>query len=102
MTNWNWNNDLNVFKSNIKDISSNILSEVSQTLRGESSVDRIAMSELQNGMARNQVIAKVVSTVLGVTASFALTYFGIKWLTEAMDPTKKEKTLAQAEVSTAG
>ncbi|XP_012939116.1 ATPase family AAA domain-containing protein 1 [Aplysia californica] len=86
--------DLSLLRTNLKDISSNVVSEVSRSVRGEPD---IVMSEIQNGITRNQVIAKVVSTVLGVAASFTLTYLGIKWLTDAMDPTKKEKKLAQAE-----
>ncbi|GFO00933.1 ATPase family aaa domain-containing protein 1 [Plakobranchus ocellatus] len=76
----------------IMDIGMNFMSGISQNIKGEP-----VMSEVQNGITRNQVIAKVVSTVLGVAASFTLTYLGIKWLTDAMDPTKKEKKLAQAE-----
>ena len=81
--------------SEIKDIYTNVVSEISRSVKGE---PEIVMSEVQNGITRNQVIAKVVSTVLGVAASLTLTYWGMKWLTDAMDPTKKEKKLAQAEV----
>ena len=88
-----WDHDLKIFKTNIKEISSNFLSELSQTLKG----DEVVMSEV-DGITRNQVVAKVLSTVVGIAASFTLTYWGIKWLTDAMDPTKKEKKLAQAEV----
>jgi len=87
-----WDHDLKIFKTNIKEISSNFLSELSQTLKG----DEVVMSEV-DGITRNQVVAKVLSTVVGIAASFTLTYWGIKWLTDAMDPTKKEKKLAQAE-----
>ncbi|GFR73866.1 ATPase family AAA domain-containing protein 1 [Elysia marginata] len=80
--------------NDIKKIYANVVSEITGSVKGE---PELVMSELHNGITRNQIIAKVVSTVLGVAASFTLTYLGIKWLTEAMDPTKKEKKLAQAE-----
>ena len=83
--------------TDIKEICVNVVSDFSRTLKEER---EIVMPEMHNAneITRNQVIAKVVSTVLGVAASFTLTYLGIKWLTDAMDPTKKEKKLAQAEV----
>lgn len=57
------------------------------------------MSEVAHttGITRNEVIAKIVSTVVGVAASMTITYYGLKWLTESLDPTKKEKKLAQEE-----
>ncbi|CAL1544666.1 unnamed protein product [Lymnaea stagnalis] len=82
---------IRTFVKNVRDIASNIVSEVSN-----SNTD-LVMSDYHNEVTRNQVIAKIVSTVIGVAASFTLTYFGIKWLTDAMDPTKKEKKVAQAE-----
>uniref|UniRef100_A0A0B6ZE81 AAA+ ATPase domain-containing protein n=1 Tax=Arion vulgaris TaxID=1028688 RepID=A0A0B6ZE81_9EUPU len=78
----------NSFTKNVKDISANLVAEVSRSAKGD---PEIVMS------SRNQVIAKVLSTFFGVAASFTLAYLGIKWLTDAMDPTKKEKKLAQAE-----
>lgn len=75
---------------NIREISTNVVSEMTLTAKNE---PEIIMP------TRNQAIVKVLSTVLGIAASFTLTYLGIKWLTDAMDPTKKEKKLAQAEVS---
>lgn len=80
--------------SDLKKLCMNVVSEVTGSVKGE---PELVMSEFENGMARNQIIAKVVSTLLGVAASFTLTYLGIKWLTDAMDPTKKEKKIAQAE-----
>ena len=58
------------------------------------------MSEVAHttGITRNEVIAKIVSTVVGVAASMTITYYGLKWLTESLNPTKKEKKLAQEEV----
>ncbi|CAG5118276.1 unnamed protein product [Candidula unifasciata] len=77
------------FTKNIRDISANVVSEVTRTVKGEPEI--VAMS------SKNQIIAKVFSTLFGVAASFTLAYLGIKWLTDAMDPTKKEKKMAQAE-----
>ncbi|KAK0059010.1 ATPase family AAA domain-containing protein 1 [Biomphalaria pfeifferi] len=78
------------FVKNGKEIATEFLSELTAP-------DEIVMPEFQNDLSRNHLIAKIVSTALGIAASFTLTYFGIKWLTDAMDPTKKEKKLAQAE-----
>ncbi|BFZ03480.1 hypothetical protein BsWGS_06519 [Bradybaena similaris] len=80
---------INDFTKNIRDISANVVSEVSRTVKGEPEI--VVMS------SKNQIIAKVFSTLFGVAASFTLAYLGIKWLTDAMDPTKKEKKMAQAE-----
>ncbi|KAJ8318722.1 hypothetical protein KUTeg_003813 [Tegillarca granosa] len=41
-----------------------------------------------------QVLLKLFSTLLATVASFGVTYIGIKWLTSALDPTKKDKDLA--------
>ncbi|KAK7112183.1 hypothetical protein V1264_011672 [Littorina saxatilis] len=53
-------------------------------------------AEAKNAVVRNEVVAKLISTVLGLAASFTFTYFGVKWLVNAMDPTRKEKQEAQA------
>jgi hypothetical protein len=57
-----------------------------------------SMSEARNAVAKNELVA-ILSTVLGLAASFTFTYFGVKWLVNAMDPTRKEKQEAQARVS---
>ncbi|RUS72445.1 hypothetical protein EGW08_019791, partial [Elysia chlorotica] len=80
--------------NDLKQIYANVVSEITDSGKGEF-VE--AMSEVHNGIARNQIIVKVVSTVLGVAASSIVTYLAVKWLTDIMDPTKKEKKLAQAE-----
>ena len=61
--------------------------------------EAMQLSEAKNAIARNEVVAKVISTVLGLAVSFTFTYFGVKWLVNAMDPTRKEKQEAQARVS---
>nr|KAG5702777.1 hypothetical protein BaRGS_003651 [Batillaria attramentaria] len=50
-------------------------------------------------MGKNELVAKVISTVLGLAASFTITYFGVRWLVNAMDPTRKEKEEAQKRLS---
>lgn len=62
--------------------------------------EALPMSEAKNAVARNEIVAKVISTVLGLAASFSITYFGVKWLVNAMDPTRKEKQEAQTRVNT--
>ncbi|XP_076459385.1 outer mitochondrial transmembrane helix translocase-like [Babylonia areolata] len=54
------------------------------------------MTEAKTAITRNDVVAKLISTFLGIAASFTITYFGVKWLVNAMDPTRKEKQAAQA------
>ncbi|KAH9513140.1 ATPase AAA domain-containing protein 1 [Bulinus truncatus] len=76
---------------NGKELAVKLLSEIIEP------EEEIVMPQFENDISRNHLIAKIVSTALGIAASFTLTYFGIKWLTDAMDPTKKEKKLAQAE-----
>jgi hypothetical protein len=50
-------------------------------------------------MNRPEIIARAVSTLVGLTVSFAITYCGVKWLGDAMDPTRKEKKESQQRVS---
>ena len=64
--------------------------------------EALPLSEAKNAMARSEVVAKVISTVLGLAASFTFTYFGVKWLVNAMDPTRKDKQEAQARVRSRG
>lgn len=56
------------------------------------------LSEGNKVVARNEIVAKLISTVLGLAASFTITYFGVKWLVNAMDPTRKEKQQARERV----
>ena len=51
-----------------------------------------------NAKAGREMLAKVISTVLGLAASFGLTYIAVKWMTDAMDPTRKEKQKARERV----
>ncbi|KAL4240946.1 ATPase AAA domain-containing protein 1 [Mactra antiquata] len=46
-------------------------------------------------VTRRELIAKLVSTLIGTTASIGLTYFLVKFLTNALDPTHKEKQKAR-------
>lgn len=59
----------------------------------------VPLEEAKNGMVRQELIAKFVSTMVGLAASFAITYFGVKYIVNAMDPTRKEKKSSQMRVS---
>ena len=48
---------------------------------------------------RNELLVRLLSTGLGLAASFAFSYFAIKWLVNAMDPTQHQKKEAQKRVS---
>lgn len=41
---------------------------------------------------------EVISLVFRLTLFGALTYFGVKWMVKAMDPTRKQKVDAQKRV----
>jgi hypothetical protein len=41
--------------------------------------------------ALNQLIVKLISTLIGLTASVGVSYFGFKYLAAVLDPTKGEK-----------
>ena len=42
--------------------------------------------------------AKYIATVLQAVILGAVTYYGVKWLVDAMDPTKKSRLAAQKQV----
>ena len=44
--------------------------------------------------------ARYIATVLQAVILGAVTYYGVKWLVDAMDPTKKSRLAAQKQVST--
>ena len=44
--------------------------------------------------------AKYIATVLQAVILGAVTYYGVKWLVDAMDPTKKSRLAAQKQVGT--
>lgn len=48
--------------------------------------------------AKREIIARLITSFVGILASFGLTYFGVKWLSNTLDPTKKEKDLAHKKV----
>lgn len=47
---------------------------------------------------RQELVAKLVSTCLGLAVSFTITYFGFKYLANVLDPTRQEKKEAQKRV----
>ncbi len=52
-----------------------------------------------NVAGRQELIAKLVSTCLGLAVSFTITYFGFRYLANVLDPTRQEKKEAQKRVS---
>ena len=51
-----------------------------------------------NMSGRQEIVAKLVSTCLGLAVSFTITYFGFKYLANVLDPTRQEKKEAQKRV----
>lgn len=43
--------------------------------------------------------ARYIATILQAVLLGAVTYYGVKWLVDAMDPTKKSRLAAQKQVS---
>ena len=58
----------------------------------------IPAADAREVIARKEMLAKIISSLLGIAASFGLTYFAVKWMTNAMDPTRKEKQKARESV----
>ena len=52
----------------------------------------------QRNMARQELVAKIVTTLIGLGISFTFSYFGIRWLANALDPTKQGKKESQKKV----
>ncbi|XP_060552488.1 outer mitochondrial transmembrane helix translocase-like [Ruditapes philippinarum] len=50
-----------------------------------------ATRETADSVARRELVAKLISSGIGLAASIALTYFAVNYMTNAMDPTRKEK-----------
>lgn len=48
---------------------------------------------------KQEITAKVIAATLTALISLGFTFIGVKWLLNAMDPTKKEKDEAQKRVS---
>ena len=48
---------------------------------------------------RNELLIRLLSTSIGLAASCAFSYFAIKWLVNAMDPTQHQKKEAQKRVN---
>ena len=49
-------------------------------------------------IGRQEILVKLFSTCVGLAVSLTISYFGIKWLANAMDPTRQEKKEAQKRV----
>ena len=49
-------------------------------------------------ITRQEVITKLLTTCFGLAVSFSITYFGVKWLVNAMDPTREDKRQAHKRV----
>ena len=61
-------------------------------------ISRPATAEAADAVARRELIAKLISSGIGLAASIALTYFAVNYMTNAMDPTRKEKQKARERV----
>lgn len=57
-----------------------------------------ASQEAVDSIARRELIAKLISSALGLGASIGLTYFVVNYMTNAMDPTRKEKQKSRERV----
>lgn len=80
-----------------KDLSlKSIMSHLTST--GIDKIPSEPFTEAKNTVTRNDLVAKLISTFIGLAASFTITYFGVKWLVNAMDPTRKEKQQAKERV----
>ncbi|XP_046544260.1 outer mitochondrial transmembrane helix translocase-like [Haliotis rubra] len=53
------------------------------------------LHEASRTITRQELLSKIISTLVGLAASFTITYFGVKYLVNAMDPTRKDKKEAQ-------
>ncbi|XP_067673292.1 outer mitochondrial transmembrane helix translocase-like [Haliotis asinina] len=53
------------------------------------------LHEASRTLSRQELLSKIISTLVGLAASFTITYFGVKYLVNAMDPTRKDKKEAQ-------
>lgn len=52
-----------------------------------------------NHQAIREIVAKLISTGLGIAATIGVSYFFVKWMSNAMDPTRKEKVAAQQKAA---
>lgn len=52
-----------------------------------------------NDQAIREIVAKLISTGLGIAATIGVSYFFVKWMSNAMDPTRKEKVAAQQKAA---
>lgn len=48
---------------------------------------------------RNELLMKLLTSVLGLAVTFAVSYYGIRWLVNVMDPTHSEKQASQKRAS---
>lgn len=58
---------------------------------------RFCFENCQFSMPDNR--ARYIATVLQAVVLGAVTYYGVKWLVDAMDPTKKSRLAAKRQVS---
>ena len=57
------------------------------------------MKDSGSQLTKNELVAKLVSTCIGLAASLTITYFGFKYLANVLDPTREEKKEAQKRVA---
>jgi len=79
------------------DILQNLLSRLSQKVQLRMTSLAAAGAPVDVPQSR-ELMVKLISTLIGLAASFGITYFCAKWLSNAMDPTRKERQIAHEKV----
>lgn len=92
---------LNPMKNFLKDFTGNAkdlikLQALSIQTCNASNSEMVKVSS--NDQAIREIVAKLISTGLGIAATIGVSYFFVKWMSNAMDPTRKEKVAAQQKV----
>ena len=64
--------------------------------RGNKEIQSENVVVFQNNMSDNR--ARYIATAIQALILGAVTYYGVKWLVDALDPTKKSRLAAQKQV----
>ena len=93
---------LNPMKNFLKDFTGNAkdlikLKALSIQTCNASNSEMVKVSS--NDQAIREIVAKLISTGLGIAATIGISYFFVKWMSNAMDPTRKEKVAAQQKAA---
>ena len=81
-------------KLNLKSILTAGSDSVGSTARYSEASEAVAA-----GVRRQEIIAKLISSCIGLGLSLTITYFGFRYLANVLDPTREEKKRAQLRVS---